>query len=211
MMGISFYILADTFFISQAEGADGITALNLVLPVYSLIFAIGSMIGVGSAIRFKILCARKDVSAKYFFTNAVLFSCLISVIFMIGGIFFPDKIMMLLGADKRICGVGVSYTRTFLIFTPFFMLDQVVIPFVRNDGAPSIAMAATIGSSLFNIVGDYLLMFPFKLGMTGAALATGISPLIGICICGTHFLSKKIRFISSLFYHQYVDYSMLVS
>ena len=41
MLGISVYILADTFFISMAEGADGITALNLVLPVYSLIFAVG--------------------------------------------------------------------------------------------------------------------------------------------------------------------------
>ena len=54
MIGISLYILADTFFISKAVGADGITALNLVLPVYNLIFAIGSMIGVGSAIRFSI-------------------------------------------------------------------------------------------------------------------------------------------------------------
>ena len=48
---------ADTFFISMAEGAGGITALNLVLPIYSLIFGIGSMIGVGSAIRFNVLRA----------------------------------------------------------------------------------------------------------------------------------------------------------
>ena len=54
MLGMSLYILADTYFISKAVGADGITALNLVLPVYNLIFAIGSMIGVGSAIRFVI-------------------------------------------------------------------------------------------------------------------------------------------------------------
>lgn len=41
MLGLSAYVLADTFFISLAQGADGITALNLVLPLYSLIFAIG--------------------------------------------------------------------------------------------------------------------------------------------------------------------------
>ena len=63
MIGISLYILADTFFISKAQGADGITALNLVLPLYSLIFAIGSMIGVGSATRFKILRAKTDAQA----------------------------------------------------------------------------------------------------------------------------------------------------
>lgn len=37
MLGMSLYILADTFFISKAVGADGITALNLVLPIYNLI------------------------------------------------------------------------------------------------------------------------------------------------------------------------------
>ena len=36
MLGMSLYILADTYFISKAVGADGITALNLVLPVYNL-------------------------------------------------------------------------------------------------------------------------------------------------------------------------------
>ena len=51
MIGLSCYILADSYFISKAQGANGLTALNLVLPLYNLIFAIGAMIGVGSAIR----------------------------------------------------------------------------------------------------------------------------------------------------------------
>lgn len=54
MVGMSVYILADTYFISVAVGTDGITALNLVLPVYNMIFAIGAMMGVGSAIRLVI-------------------------------------------------------------------------------------------------------------------------------------------------------------
>ena len=54
MLGMSLYILADTFFIAKAVGANGITALNLVLPLYNLIFAVGAMIGVGSAIRFTV-------------------------------------------------------------------------------------------------------------------------------------------------------------
>ena len=39
MIGMSLYILADTFFISESVGANGITALNIVLPIYSFIFA----------------------------------------------------------------------------------------------------------------------------------------------------------------------------
>ena len=37
MLGISCYIIADTFFIAKAAGTDGITVLNLVLPIYNLI------------------------------------------------------------------------------------------------------------------------------------------------------------------------------
>ncbi|MBQ8038730.1 MAG: polysaccharide biosynthesis C-terminal domain-containing protein, partial [Lachnospiraceae bacterium] len=62
--------------------------------------------------------------------------------------------------------------------------------FVRNDGNPSLAMAATLASRLFNIVFDYILMFPCGMGMAGAALATAISPVIGIAICTNHFWKK---------------------
>lgn len=49
MIGQSVYILADTFFISFNSGANGLAALNLILPVFGIMFAIGSMIGIGSA------------------------------------------------------------------------------------------------------------------------------------------------------------------
>ena len=55
MIGISVYVLADTFFISVYSGADGLAVLNLILPVYGLIYAIGAMIGIGSATRYAML------------------------------------------------------------------------------------------------------------------------------------------------------------
>lgn len=54
MVGISCYVLADTFFISLQAGADGITALNLTLPLYALMFALGAMVGIGSATRYSL-------------------------------------------------------------------------------------------------------------------------------------------------------------
>lgn len=190
-IGVSAYILADTFFISQSEGADGITALNLVLPVYSLIFAIGSMIGVGSATRFALGRARGDEKADRYFSNAVFWAILLGICFMIPGMGMPDKVLSLLGGDARIVEVGTEYTRIFLFYSPFFMLNYIFNAFVRNDGDPSLAMAATMSSSLFNIVMDYVLIFPCGLGMSGAALATGLSPVVGMTICGLHFFSKK--------------------
>lgn len=197
MIGISLYILADTFFISRVEGSNGITALNLVLPIYSFIFAVGAMMGVGSAIRFKIGRAKGEESAERFFSNAIFFALLIGAVFMLVGGLFPSQLVAFLGGNDVIVQVGAPYTRIFMLFAPFFMWNHICNAFVRNDGAPTVAMAATLLSSLFNIVMDYVLMFPLGMGMAGAALATALSPIIGILICCTHFFSKQntVRFL----------------
>ncbi|MGF0019707.1 MATE family efflux transporter [Sporofaciens sp. SGI.106] len=191
MIGISAYILADTFFISKAEGTAGITALNLVLPIYGLIFGIGAMLGVGSAIRFNILRARNDKSADEYFSNALLYAVIFGLVFMAAGAAVPDRIMEWMGGDAQIVAVGTPYTRIFLLFAPFFMGNHICNAFVRNDKNPNLAMRATLFSSLFNIVMDYVLMFPLGLGMAGAAWATACSPIVGILICCRHFFSEK--------------------
>ncbi len=189
-IGHSCYILADTFFISIAEGANGITALNLVLPVYSLIYAIGAMIGTGSATRFSILRAGGRKDADVYFSNAVFFAVLAGIPFILAGLFCPETVLRVLGADAAITAVGKSYTSIFMSFAPFFMLNYVFISFIRNDNAPAFSMAGTLISSFANILLDYLFMFPLKMGMAGAALATALSPIISICVCSLHFFTK---------------------
>lgn len=196
MIGISCYVLADTFFISASAGADGITALNLTLPVFGLIFAIGSMIGLGSATRYTILKALGKKEASDHFSNSVICSLIISLVFAAIGLLSPESVLKLMGADDQILQTGRIYMKIILMFTPCFMLNYTFTSFVRNDNSPNIAMAATLSSSIFNIIFDYIFMFPLKMGMTGAALATGISPAVSMCVCMIHFLSKKnnVRF-----------------
>lgn len=197
MIGISLYILADTFFIAQAVGPDGITALNLVLPLYSFIFAIGQMIGVGSAIRFAVEKGQGKKEKNPWFSNALIWATIFGTVFTSIGFLFPEQLVALMGGDALIVAVGAPYTRIFMSFSIFFMWNHVCNAFVRNDGAPTVAMAATLFSSLFNIVFDYVLMYPLGMGMVGAALATACSPIVGVLICLLHILSKK----SSLHFH----------
>ena len=74
MLGMSCYILADTFFISVAQGANGITALNLVLPLYGLIYALGAMLGVGSATRYSLAKSLESEQADHYFFNSVFYA-----------------------------------------------------------------------------------------------------------------------------------------
>ena len=197
LLGTSCYILADTYFIAQAAGTDGVTLLNLCLPIYNFIFAIGSMIGLGAATRYAILRAQGEEKAQRYFSNAIFCACILAVPFVLAGIFCPDGLLRLMGGDAGIVALGENYARIFLLFTPFFMCNYVVASFVRNDGDPSLAMVATLSGSLFNVVFDYIFIFPMGLGLPGAALATAISPMLSIAICSTHFLkqSNTVAFI----------------
>lgn len=191
LLGTSCYILADTYFIAQAAGTDGVTLLNLCLPIYNLIFAFGSMIGLGAATRYAILRAQGDARAQRYFSNAIFSVCILAVPFMLVGIFRPDGLLRLMGGDADIVVLGMNYARIFLMFTPFFMCNYVVASFVRNDGDPSLAMVATLSGSLFNVVFDYIFIFPMGLGLPGAALATAISPILSIAVCSAHFIKKS--------------------
>ena len=196
MIGISLYILADTYFIAAAGGADGITVLNLALPIYGLIFGAGSMIGVGSATRFSIKRAQGQDDVDHYFTHALFWDGLISLPLILLGIFAPKMVIKVMGGDPMIMELGESYFRIFLIGSPAFMMNYVFTAFARNDGAPTIAMTASLLASLFNIVFDYIFMFPMGLGMTGAALATMVSPMITMAGCCVHYFGKKntVRF-----------------
>lgn len=191
LLGTSCYILADTYFIAQAAGTDGVTLLNLCLPIYNLIFAFGSMIGLGAATRYAILRAQGDARAQRYFSNAIFSVCILAVPFMLVGIFRPDGLLRLMGGDADIVALGMNYARIFLMFTPFCMCNYVVASFVRNDGDPSLAMVATLSGSLFNVVFDYIFIFPMGLGLPGAALATAISPILSIAVCSAHFIKKS--------------------
>ena len=191
MIGVSVYILADTYFISVAEGADGITALNLALPLYGVIYGTGAMIGVGAATRYALLKAEGDREADDFFVNAALWELILSIPIMACGLFAAGPILRLMGADAAIEALGAGYVRIILTAAPLFMVNYVFTAFVRNDGDPSRAMAATIAGSIFNIIFDYVFMFIFGWGLKGAAMATVGAPVTGIIIAGTHFWSRS--------------------
>ena len=87
-----------------------------------------------------------------------------------------------------------TYMQVILLFAPAFLLNNVLLCFVRNDGAPQLAMAAMIGGSLSNVILDYVFIFPLGMGIFGAVLATGLAPIFSMLILSPHFLKKKNTF-----------------
>lgn len=203
-LGMSCYILADTLFIANGVGPLGLTALNLVLPIYNLIFGIGAMLAIGGGTRFSILMSQNEkLKANEHFKQAILFGLLISIPFLIFGSLYPQSIVHLMGGNQEVMETASIYLRTFILFTPFFILSSIVSSFVRNDHNPTLASIAMLAGTLFNIIFDYVFIFPCHLGMFGAALATGCSPIISICICSFHFRNKEHHLSLNTSFHSF--------
>ncbi|HHU72915.1 MAG TPA: MATE family efflux transporter [Clostridiales bacterium] len=192
MIGLSCYILADTFFISKALGATGIAALNLSISIFSIINGIGLMLGIGGATRYSILQSQQEIKrANYVFTTSIKMGLILGIIFLLIGLFGSDDLAILLGANYTTFPLTKTYLMTILCFAPFFILNNIIVAFVRNDHNPKLAMIAMLSGSIANIFLDYIFMFPLDMGMFGAAFATSLAPVIGIGVSSIHFIKGK--------------------
>lgn len=187
MIGISCYILADTFFVATGTGSLGLAALNIAIPAYNLMNGLGLMVGVGGATHYSLCRAQGDAAeADRTFTHTLLLGLCIALLFVLTGTFGVVPLSRLLGANAETLDMTAVYLRLLLCFAPFFVTNNIMIAFVRNDGEPGRAMAGMIAGSLFNIVFDWVFIFPCGLGMFGAALATGASPLVSLLVLSGH-------------------------
>lgn len=194
-LGVSCYILADTYFISKGVGADGLTALNLAIPVFSVMNGCGFMLGIGSGTKYGIMKGTgNEKRGDVLFTSSLCVVTVLAVIFMLIGLLAADPITVLVGANAEVYDMTRTYLQVILLFSPMFMINNLLGAMIRNDGNTSLAMTAMLSGCLFNIVFDYIFVFPMGLGLFGAVLATAVAPIISILILLQHFVKKKKQF-----------------
>lgn len=195
MIGFSCYILADTYFVSKGMGTNGLTSLNLAIPIYTFINGTGLMIGIGGGTKYVLLRTKGKIDkANNIFTYSVQIGILIGLIFLTTGIFLGDKISYILGADNVTFSMTSLYLKTIMAFAPLIIINNIFLVFVRNDGNPKLTMGGMLLGSFSNIILDYIFIFPLDLGIFGAAFATGLAPVISMGVLSIYLLKRKNQF-----------------
>lgn len=87
-----------------------------------------------------------------------------------------------------------TYVQVILLFSPAFMANDTLICFVRNDGNPKLSMIGMLAGNFSNIILDYIFIFPLKMGIFGAVLATGLAPVISLAVLSRHWFAKQNQF-----------------
>jgi len=201
MLAISSAGIVDGLFVGNYVGASGLAAINISLPIFSLLFGLALMLAVGgSVVSGKLMGQGDGSSASIIFTKTLLTVTIFSLIICAILLYNLETILHLFGADINLTNIAVEYLSVMLIFTPFFMSGIVLDYFVKVDSRPTLAFLALLLSAIINIILDWYLIVYLGKGIFGAALATGISQLALLFILLPHFFSKKatLKFVKPL-------------
>lgn len=186
------YTIVDGFFIGQRLGDAGLAAITVAYPVAALIGAIGTGIGLAGAIRFTICGAQGDEEKqRECFSGTSLLMLLISAVLAAALYLLAEPVQRLLGARGEMLGLAVEYGRVIALGAVFQLLSTGFVPFIRNMGGASFAMAAMILGFVTNIVLDYDFVWVNDWGMAGAALATVIGQGATMAAALLYFVMKR--------------------
>lgn len=193
----SIYVTADLIIVGQYEGPNGAAAMAVIQPMWSLIMAIGIMFAVGGSVMLGVSRGAKDTAGESYFAVTLIASVAVSVLLVVIFRLFRFPLYRLFGASEELLPLVEGYAGWLSWFLPCFLVGQVLIFFLRNDGAPLLATAAVTSCGILNIFGDLILVFGFDMGIEGAGLATVLCQALAVIIMCTHFVSKKctLRFI----------------
>ncbi len=187
------YSFVDMAMVGQYHGPDGASALAVIAPIWNIIYALGLLIGIGGSIMYSYIKAKTNDTrlANKYFTASIFYGIIISAIAWILILVFEDNLLYFFGANDTLLPLCKEYLAYIKIGLPVFAFTQIISAYLRNDNDPILAGIAVIGAGIFNIVGDYLLVFTCDLGILGAGIATMIGATISLIIMFIHFFKKK--------------------
>lgn len=192
MIFTSIYGVVDGIFVSNFVGKTPFAALNLIMPVCMMLGVIGFMVGTGgSALVSKILGQGERERANRIFSMLIYVSIAVGMVLTMVTILWLEEIALLLGARDEMLRDCVLYGRTLLMATVPFILQSEFQCFLVVEEKPQLGLAVTVAAGITNMVLDGLLVAVFRWGLVGAALATGISQVVGGLIPLIYFIKNR--------------------
>lgn len=189
------YNVVDGIFVGRGVGAAALGAVNIAVPFITFVVAIAAMFPMGGATVVAIRMGRGDrEGANHAFMTAFSMTLVVSVCLTIIGMVFSQQIVDLSGASKLSTQMR-EMARQYLFYCCAFSIPMLMSTclsvFVRNDGSPTLSFVGMCVGAVSNIFLDWLFIFPFQMGLVGAAVASGLGQILAVLVLLTHFLRKK--------------------
>ena len=175
----SLYNIIDQILIGQVVGYLGNAATTVAYPLTFLCGALTLLFSNGAAVNFNILNGqKKPKEAMSFAGNGLALIVLQGTVLALSVGLFTPWFINLFGATEQVFPYALTYMRIIAIGIPFLAFTAGGTLLIRSDGSPRYALICNLAGVALNIVLDWLFLFPLKMGIFGAALATILGQIL---------------------------------
>ncbi len=201
---MSFYTMVDGLFVSNLIGTDALSAINLTAPVIQLVTAISTMLATGgSAVIMKKMGEHKEREAKEDFTFLILVNVVVGLLMCGLGYGVMEQIFAGMNLSADVAGYCVEYLSRYLLFTvPVLLMNNFTLYMIASEKA-TLSLICSVTGGLLNMVLDYVFIAELGMGISGAAIATGlgysVTAVVGLIVFSQkksllHFQKPVFRF-----------------
>lgn len=189
---MSFYTMVDGLFVSNLIGTSALSAINLTAPVIQAVTAISTMLATGgSAVIMKKMGEQKPKEAKEDFTFLILVNVAVGLVMTILGYSLMETIFGSMGLSPEVADYCTSYLSRYLLFTiPILLMNNFTLYMIASEKA-TLSLICSVSGGVLNIVLDYVFIGLLDMGISGAAIATGLGYSVTAAAGLFVFSSKK--------------------
>lgn len=201
---MSFYTMVDGLFVSNLIGTNALSAINLTAPIIQVVTAISTMLATGgSAVIMKKMGEQKSKEAKEDFTFLILVNVVVGMVMTVLGYSLMETIFGSMGLSSEVVGYCKSYLSYYLLFTiPILLMNNFTLYMIASEKA-TLSLICSVTGGVLNIILDYVFIELMKMGIAGAAIATGlgysVTAVVGLFVFSRkksllHFTKPAFRF-----------------
>lgn len=192
MLVNALYSVVDRVFVGRGVGSIALSGVAVTFPITNIIMGAGLLVGAGSAAVVSIKLGQKKIDqAENIVGNAVVLSVILSVIVSIVGLIFLEPILKMFGASAETMPYAKTFGRILLAGAVLQNIGFGLNPIIRSEGDPKTAMKTMLIGAVLNFAINPILIFGFKLGVAGSAIATIISQSVCTIWILTYFTKGK--------------------
>ncbi len=197
MMVTSLYNIIDSYFVAKIS-EDAMTALSLIFPIQNFINAvtIGFSIGVNAVISYH-LGAKQNTKANIIATQGIFLNTIHGIILTLLCILISPLFLNFFTDNQNVIDLGLKYSRIAFSFAVIISLGMTFEKIFQAVGKMKLTMLSMLSGCIANIILDPILIFGIgifpKMGIEGAALATGIGQTISLIIYIAIYIFKPIH------------------
>ena len=181
--------LVDALVVSNLIGPDAISAVNVSLPVLSMLSCFSMLLGIGGSIVASKAMGHRDMDeANRVFSISLKATLILSLFISIAGyVFAPSIAGFICPIGSRIYPLAAAYLQIIFLGMVFVMGGFTLQAFVKTDGNPKLVMRAVLIGCIVNLSFDIIFIKYFDMGIAGSAWASILSYMVSFSVCLLHF------------------------